>query len=189
MSLSHQSKTEPSIRDLWETPPWLFVALDEIYGPFQLDAAASDKNKKCHRFLSEKDNALSIDWFALLDSDGHQDKKVWVNPPYSNIQPWVDKAKEQQAKGVFTVMLVPDTASVGWWPQSGVNVLRITKGRISFINAESKKRVHGNTQGSALFLFDPWLAPTSKPHTVQIERGLLEAIANDIMEENDEQAA
>lgn len=44
--IKHKSETPKEVRDCWQTPLWLFDALDIEFG-FWLDSAASDKNALC----------------------------------------------------------------------------------------------------------------------------------------------
>lgn len=78
-----KSNTPAHDKDCWQTPLWLFDALDIEFG-FWLDSAASDKNALCAHWLTEADDALNSEWV----SHG----AIWNNPPYSNIRPWVEKA-------------------------------------------------------------------------------------------------
>lgn len=102
-----KSNTPAHDKDCWQTPLWLFDALDIEFG-FWLDSAASDKNALCAHWLTEADDALNSEWV----SHG----AIWNNPPYSNIRPWVEKAAEQCIQQRQTVvMLVPEDMSVGWF--------------------------------------------------------------------------
>ncbi|EPR9574832.1 phage N-6-adenine-methyltransferase [Escherichia coli] len=126
-----KSNTPSHDKDCWQTPLWLFDALDIEFG-FWLDSAASDKNALCAHWLTEADDALNSEWI----SHG----AIWNNPPYSNIRPWVEKAAEQciqQRQAV--VMLVPEDMSVGW-----------------FSKALEKK---GNSKGSMLLIWRPFISP------------------------------
>lgn len=105
-----KSNTPAHDKDCWQTPLWLFDALDIEFG-FWLDSAASDKNALCAHWLTEADNALNSEWI----SHG----AIWNNPPYSNIRPWVEKAAEQCIQQRQTVvMLVPEDMSVGWFSKA-----------------------------------------------------------------------
>ncbi|MGJ0580950.1 DNA N-6-adenine-methyltransferase, partial [Xenorhabdus bovienii] len=55
------SNTPKELRDLWQTPLPLFLALDLEFG-FYLDAAADAQNTLCAHYLTERDNALECDW-------------------------------------------------------------------------------------------------------------------------------
>ena len=55
----------------WGTPQMFFDKLNRMYGPFTLDAAASDDNYKVERYYTKADNALSKNWSGnkvFLDS-------------------------------------------------------------------------------------------------------------------------
>ena len=85
----HASNTPKAIRDLWGTPPYVFDALNREFN-FMLDAAASIENRLVPAFFCESMDALQQWWPAV---------SVWVNPPYSDIGPWVDKAIEASCAG------------------------------------------------------------------------------------------
>lgn len=56
-----KSNTPAHDKDCWQTPLWLFDALDIEFG-FWLDSAASDKNALCAHWLTEADDALNSEW-------------------------------------------------------------------------------------------------------------------------------
>jgi phage N-6-adenine-methyltransferase len=60
----------------WETPRWLVKHLSNLYGPFTLDAAATENNAVCQDFYTKTENALTRPWKT-------QNGSVWLNPPYS----------------------------------------------------------------------------------------------------------
>ncbi len=92
-------KGEP--RDSWETPQPLFDSLNKAFGPFTLDAAASEGNHKCsHYFTTE---GLISPWF---DIDG-KPANAFCNPPFSAIGDWVEKAYDEAREGVYVAMLLP----------------------------------------------------------------------------------
>jgi phage N-6-adenine-methyltransferase len=139
------STTKPAIRDLFQTPKFVFNWYNKQY-KFTCDVAASDHNHLVPNYLTEADDALSTPW----------GKVNWCNPPYSNIRPWVDKAIDESTKGKTTVMLVPADTSVAWFREAFYNCTEceFISGRISFINAETGKPQSGNNKGSVVFVFD-----------------------------------
>ena len=46
----------------WATPQSFFDKLDNLFGPFTLDAAASDDNYKVATYYTQADDSLSQDW-------------------------------------------------------------------------------------------------------------------------------
>lgn len=166
----HKSNTPPADRDYWQTPQWLFDALDSEFG-FWLDAAASAENALCAHYLSESIDALTHHW----SSNG----AIWCNPPYSDITPWVEKAAEQCARQHQpVVMLVPCDPSTGWFSKAleSVDEVRlITDGRISFVNPATGKKGNGNSKGSMLLIWRPYVRPRQQFTTVP--RSLLLALS------------
>lgn len=172
----YASKTAPEHKDSWQTPEWLFTALDLEFG-FYLDAAASDTNALCSRYLTENDNSLISDWV----SHG----AIWCNPPFSNIRPWVEKAAEQsRIQNQSVVMLVPEDMSVGWFLEAlkTVDEIRvITGGRINFVNPVTGEEKKGNSKGSMFLIWRPFITPRRLPSFALKQE--LEAIGNQYLAE------
>ncbi|EMM6705319.1 phage N-6-adenine-methyltransferase [Klebsiella pneumoniae] len=148
------SKTPVDQRDLWRTPPALFACLNAEFF-FQLDAAAAAHNALCRKFITAEQNTLETPWADYLSIPGY----VWLNPPYSDITPFVKKAAAESANQIGTVMLVPADTSVGWFKeaiQTASEVRFITAGRLAFINPVTGKPVSGNNKGSMLIIWHPY---------------------------------
>lgn len=148
------SKTPADQRDLWRTPPALFACLNAEFC-FQLDAAAAPHNALCRKFITAEQNTLETPWADYLSIPGY----VWLNPPYSDITPFVRKAATESANQIGTVMLVPADTSVGWFKeaiQTASEVRFITAGRLAFINPVTGKPVSGNNKGSMLIIWHPY---------------------------------
>ncbi|HDZ9786426.1 TPA: phage N-6-adenine-methyltransferase [Klebsiella variicola subsp. variicola] len=148
------SKTPADQRDLWRTPPALFACLNAEFC-FQLDAAAAQHNALCKKFITAEQNTLETPWDECLSIPGY----VWLNPPYSDITPFVKKAAAESANQIGTVMLVPADTSVGWFKeaiQTASEVRFITAGRLAFINPVTGKPVSGNNKGSMLIIWHPY---------------------------------
>jgi site-specific DNA-methyltransferase (adenine-specific) len=74
----------------WATPQAFFDKLNDIFGPFTLDAAASDENYKVATYYTQSDDSLSQDWSG---------NRVFLNPPYGRaLKDWVQKAYEEGQK-------------------------------------------------------------------------------------------
>lgn len=165
------SKTPPDQRDLWRTPPALFASLDAEFC-FQLDAAAAPHNALCRKFITAEQNTLQTPWADYLNVPGY----VWLNPPYSDITPFVKKAASESANQIGTVMLVPADTSVGWFKeaiQTASEVRFITAGRLAFINPVTGKPVSGNNKGSMLIIWRPY--PRTRCHFATVDRDELMA--------------
>lgn len=159
------SKTPADQRDLWRTPPALFACLNAEFC-FQLDAAAAAHNALCRKFITAEQNTLETPWDDYLSIPGY----VWLNPPYSDITPFVKKAAAESANQIGTVMLVPADTSVGWFKeaiQTASEVRFITAGRLAFINPVTGKPVSGNNKGSMLIIWHPYPRTNCRFSTVE----------------------
>jgi phage N-6-adenine-methyltransferase len=154
MNTEHKSNTPTEIRDLWQTPKFVFDYYDRRFN-FTGDIAASEKNALCDVYIDSESNALDDAqyWFA----------RGWLNPPFSDITPWVEKAIDQMQYKALTVMLLPADTSVKWFKLAFDNCTEchFISGRLSFVNAETQKPVSGNNKGSVVFVFDP-LSPVNQ---------------------------
>ncbi|HCR1882137.1 TPA: phage N-6-adenine-methyltransferase [Enterobacter hormaechei subsp. steigerwaltii] len=171
------SKTPLDQRDLWRTPPALFAALDAEFC-FQLDAAAAPHNALRRKFITAEQNTLETPWADYMSIPGY----VWLNPPYSDITPFVKKAAAESNNQIGTVMLVPADTSVGWFKeaiQTASEVRFITAGRLAFINPVTGKPVSGNNKGSMLIIWRPY--PRTHCHFATVDRDELMAFGTKLL--------
>lgn len=89
------------------TPGKVFLPLHEEF-MFTIDVAASASNAKLPRFYTREDDGLAQRW---------EHERVWCNPPFSAIEPWVAKAwQEMHAGCACVVMLLPaNRTEQSWW--------------------------------------------------------------------------
>jgi phage N-6-adenine-methyltransferase len=92
------------------TPPDLLAECARLAGveSFDLDVAASAENAKAPRFYSVDDDGLRHIWPG----------RVWCNPPYSNCEPWVEKAWHElgwERPEVIAMLLPANRTEQGWW--------------------------------------------------------------------------
>lgn len=114
----------------YRTPQRVFSAINADLGPFGLDAAADNDNALCLEFLDESRDALSKDtrWFSGTG-------KVWCNPPYKKILPWVLRAElaVERHECDRVVLLLPAQVSSAWFIRSVLeHEVQFFKGRICF---------------------------------------------------------
>ena len=84
---------------------------------FDLDAAACEESHKADRFYTKESNGLLRPWFG----------KTWVNPPYSDIPAWVDKAWREMDSSpgpTLIAMLLPNNRQEQPWWQDEVEPWR-----------------------------------------------------------------
>jgi phage N-6-adenine-methyltransferase len=106
-----------------------FYPLHERF-EFTIDVAASAHNTKLPRFYTAEEDGLAQDWSG---------ERVWCNPPYSNIEPWVEKAHGGGAE--LVVMLLPaNRTEQGWWQRhvepyrrAGSLTVEFLAGRLRFL--------------------------------------------------------
>ncbi len=133
-------------RDCWETPDWLFQKLDRLYH-FTLDACANATNHKC-LVWHEGDGPP--------DPNTHWWGRVFCNPPYSNISPWVEKAIREWPSCELIVMLLPSRTDQAWFHQlRQVADIHFIKGRIQFVPPPGVKK-SSNREASIIAVFKPF---------------------------------
>lgn len=109
-----QQRVNPYVDDRATTPA-IFAALHARFR-FTVDVAAAAHNAKLPRFFDESADGLAQSWAR---------ERVWCNPPYSNIRPWVEKAwhertleRGQRRNAQLVVMLLPaNRTEQGWWQE------------------------------------------------------------------------
>lgn len=166
----HNSKTPEHERDRWRTPQWLFRWLDQRFR-FDVDLAADADNALKYEYCTKDDDALSLPWSALW-------RVGFVNPPYSDIDPWVKKAVEEQAKGFTTVMIFPTPNGEDRFAQVFARASEIIDiiGRVAFLRPDGTP-VSGNTRGTAVYVFCSCCR--GKTHRWWISRDILIAVHGD----------
>lgn len=145
-------------RDCWRTPPEIFEALNFEFA-FKVDVCASPQNAMLPHFITEQENCLTADWYRHSGQINRTGWYAWMNPPYSNIGPFVQRAAEMSRAGIGCVMLVMADTSVGWYKTAlytAQEVRFIIGGRLSFINPETEKPGSGNNKGSMLLIWHPF---------------------------------
>jgi DNA (cytosine-5)-methyltransferase 1 len=80
---------------------------------FAADLAASAENAVADLYFTEEMDSLKQAWhLASLTS---VERWCWLNPPFSDIEPWVKKATIESHSGAHTIMLVPASVGANWW--------------------------------------------------------------------------
>lgn len=115
----------------YQTPEDFLTAAKGLLGieEFDWDLAASKHNTvRRVRYYDTNDDSLSMSWSVAQDPPGW----LWLNPPFANIRPWVEKAYESKAQ---IAMLVPASTGANWWRDwvhRKVYIL-LLNGRIKFV--------------------------------------------------------
>lgn len=131
-----QQAAKPHV-DNMATPPEVFNPLHKRFG-FTLDVCALSRNAKCERYITPEEDGLVQDWTG---------ERVWCNPPYSSIEPWVVKAAFEVGAEVIVMLVPANRTEQGWWQRHvepvrdcGDGVLRteFIAGRTRFIRHEAE---------------------------------------------------
>lgn len=149
----------------YETPMEFINAVVRRFGPFAVDLAASEANKKAPTFFGEADNSLSCPWAGLLiEAIGFVG---WLNPPFGNLDQWAAKcageSKLLHPRAVIT-MLCPASVGTNWWAEhvdgSAAEVL-LLRPRLSFVDTTAPYPkdlalvvYRGETEGGTMYR--PW---------------------------------
>ena len=151
-------------------PPEDFAKLNARFN-FSIDVASSAENRKVSKNFTRQENGLMQSWSG---------ERVYCNPPYSDIMPWIKKAwSERQAQ--IVVMLLPANRTEQLWWQNGIepfrdrsgSVLRteFMQGRLRFLKA-GQEIIKPNERppfGCVLCIWD-WLGAS-----MQVEETLFDA--------------
>jgi phage N-6-adenine-methyltransferase len=107
--------------DEWYTPPEVPAKL----GPFDLDPAAGPMRHAKENWGHGTDG-LAKDWHG----------RVWLNPPYSNVNEWLDKFAAH-GNGIALVNARPETV---WFQRivKQAHAVHWMRGRVNFIRPDGK---------------------------------------------------
>jgi hypothetical protein len=133
-------KARPEVTtDVWLTPPWILKRL----GVFDLDPCAAPHPcpwltaKKCYD-ITKGQNGLVLPWKG----------RVWLNPPYSNADPWVQKIAAHKS-GIACLAVKCETKRwMEWiWPLASCIVMMAP--RVMFMTSDGLQSL-GITHQTAL---------------------------------------
>lgn len=118
--------------DEWATPPDLLRPLNHAVGGFDLDPCSGAEERSIAReTYTAEDDGLSQNWAG----------RVWMNPPYSDVADWMEKAHLEALGGDVecVVTLVPARTSTQWYHNwaSEASALCFLEGRLSFGDADN----------------------------------------------------
>jgi phage N-6-adenine-methyltransferase len=138
---------QKSKKDVWITPPKIIDPLQRFYG-IDLDPCAGKKANHARRnYRLPAVDGLNADWDA---------ETVFVNPPFSQKEKWLDKAIEEYETGRADriLFLTPDSTDVkSWWHGKIVPNFAFSwfpEGRVNYVDPDNMEVSSGVTFGSAL---------------------------------------
>lgn len=84
-----------------------FAALQARFR-FTIDAAASMQNRKVERYFDRESCGLRSSWAG---------ERVYCNPPWSFLRPWVEKAWEARDAELAVLLLPANRTDQPWWQE------------------------------------------------------------------------
>lgn len=114
MSVNNENSNTPEAeKDLGQTPFWFIHSLESFLGAkFSLDVCCLAKTAKTPDYFSlEYDlDCMAMNW--TLES---KPVLAWCNPPFSNVDPFIERAVNQcQEHGTTTAMIIPNNPEVAY---------------------------------------------------------------------------
>lgn len=86
-------------------PEGLFAKWNERFR-FTVDVAANHHNAKVSRYHTKENSGLLVSWAG---------ERVYCNPPFSNIEPWVAKAWAETSAELIVMLLPANRTEQEWW--------------------------------------------------------------------------
>jgi phage N-6-adenine-methyltransferase len=112
------------------TPKWLF---DKMAVEFDLDVASPPEGVAyipTKKFYTQKDDGLNSKWIGF----------IWCNPPYSNVEPWVNKMI-QHRNGIMLLPMVKSFWRLKVWQDADGICEPDGVDRIKFIHKGKEKEI------------------------------------------------
>ena len=124
--------------DKWGTPAYIYDKLHEEF-KFNCDPCPIDWSPDTHG------DGLTMEWGT----------STFVNPPYSDVSKWIEKAHEEWKRGNTVVMLInaiTDTIAFHRYILGNAEI-RFIKGRVKFINPDEPDKKAPNVKPSMIVIF------------------------------------
>ena len=126
----------------WYTPEHVIEAAAVVLGDIDLDPASCESANRivdALKFYTVDDNGLEQPWKG----------RVWLNPPYDDVGPWVEKLIAEYEAGNVTeaILLVNANTETRWFEKLWKFSICFVRGRLKFWNPEKTTAVgapHGN---------------------------------------------
>ena len=136
---THETSTGKT--DEWFTPASILTSIGLRYSLDVCSPGAGETHVHADRHLTITDDGLTTPWHGT----------VWMNPPYSDVQPWMRKLADH-GDGIALVFNRTDTV---WFQEAFIEaaVVCFVAGRIKFINGITGSASGTPGTGSALLAF------------------------------------
>jgi phage N-6-adenine-methyltransferase len=95
----------------YATPLEFIAAVEKRFGRLTCDLAAEADNAVVPgAYYNERDDSLSRSW-----TDPILGARMWLNPPFGDIEPWARKCAEARGRTIY--FLVPASVGSNWYAQ------------------------------------------------------------------------
>lgn len=145
MSNDSMAFVDKSKKDIWQTPKWLLEPLQDTIG-IDLDPCAGPNTTigETNLNIENGDNGLNQEWFG----------NVFINPPFSQKNEFIDKAIREKDNTDIVVLLTPDSTDVKSWYHNKITEhfkwTWFSKGRVNFYDPVENEVKKGVSFGTAL---------------------------------------
>jgi ParB family chromosome partitioning protein len=123
-----EADAEPKDNDEYYTPSYILEPARQVLGSIDLDpasCAAANAIVGASRFYDKEINGLIFPWLG----------QIWLNPPYSDPFPWIERLFQQYEKGKTTgAMVLVNTANSPKWAR----LLWQSQGRVCLLSSRIK---------------------------------------------------
>ena len=134
----------------YQTPPDFMAAIKRrlCIQDFMFDLAADAQNKQAIDYFDKEADALKQNWHGIGQG------WLWLNPPFANISPWVEKCAIEAMLGAKIAVLIPASVGADWWKKHVVNnsYQLFLNGRLKFVGCEDYY-----PKDCALLLYTPYI--------------------------------
>ena len=118
-------------RDAWTTPPAIWsIPIVAFRGTrFDLDPCSNNQaTVRAAVTIEPPADGLAVPWSELVPRGG----TVWLNPPFSSVEPWFQRAAEAAEAGLLVWGVVPYAPHIGAWRRRGPDWFW-SLGRVAFV--------------------------------------------------------
>mgnify|MGYP002762862242 CR=1 FL=1 len=137
------SFVQKSKKDIWQTPSELWKPINER-DQITLDPCAGSETNIGEVNHTKEDNGLQKDWNGT----------VWMNPPFSQKQDWMQKAREELANCETIYIVTPDSTDVkSWWHgelSEFCEWVWFSEGRINYVDPKDGEQKSGVSFGTSI---------------------------------------
>lgn len=108
--------------------PWPFIrAVERRFGPIAWDLAAHAGNTKHANYFSIEQDSFKQDWHKIPGN-------LWLNPEFSDIDPWAAKCAAEMTLGAKALFLTPASIGANWFAKHVYQKALVIglNGRLSF---------------------------------------------------------